>query len=149
MPARLERPADGRRPTSELCELGIRIDPLVSVPSVKAAKHAAAAEPEPPLEPPGMSHVIRVPRLSTQRADAGQAQCQLVEIHFPEKNGASPAQLRNLEGVTRRHDITQCQRPPVVGISLVSKLSLSRTGMPCSGLRGPRDLRSSSTLARR
>ena len=53
MPARLDRPADGRRPTMVLCELGMRIEPLVSVPMVNAAKFAAAATPEPPLEPPG------------------------------------------------------------------------------------------------
>src|SRR5215831_9026205 len=53
MPARLERPSDGRRPTQLLCELGILIDPLVSVPSVAAAKLIAAATADPPLLPPG------------------------------------------------------------------------------------------------
>src|SRR5262245_53400140 len=53
MPARLERPYDGRRPTQLLCELGIRIDPLVSVPSVAAAKFIVAATADPPLLPPG------------------------------------------------------------------------------------------------
>ena len=36
-----------------LCELGIRMDPLVSVPSVAAAKFIVAATAEPPLLPPG------------------------------------------------------------------------------------------------
>jgi hypothetical protein len=36
-----------------LCDDGIRIEPLVSVPMVNAAKFAAAATPDPPLDPPG------------------------------------------------------------------------------------------------
>ena len=43
----------GRRPTTLLCELGMRMEPLVSVPSVAAAKLVVAATAEPPLLPPG------------------------------------------------------------------------------------------------
>ena len=53
MPARLESPNDGRRPDALLWELGMRMEPLVSVPSVAAAKLAVAATAEPPLLPPG------------------------------------------------------------------------------------------------
>ncbi len=53
IPARLDRPADGRSPTRALCALGIRIEPLVSVPMANAAKLAAAATADPPLDPPG------------------------------------------------------------------------------------------------
>jgi hypothetical protein len=52
-PLRLESPAVGLRPTMALCDAGIRIDPLVSVPMAHAAKFAAVATPEPPLDPPG------------------------------------------------------------------------------------------------
>jgi hypothetical protein len=47
--------------------------------------------------------------LSAKRADARQTERQFVQVHLSEKNGASTAQLRNLEGVPRRHDSTQRQ----------------------------------------
>ena len=53
MPARLESPIVGRRPTTLLWQLGMRMEPAVSVPSVAAAKFIVAATAEPPLLPPG------------------------------------------------------------------------------------------------
>ena len=46
------RPQLGRTPVTPLNAAGIRIEPAVSVPSVPAARSAAAQAPEPPLEPP-------------------------------------------------------------------------------------------------
>ena len=46
------RPGVGRRPVTPQNADGMRIDPPVSVPSVPAARSAAAAAAEPPLEPP-------------------------------------------------------------------------------------------------
>ena len=51
MPARLTRPTVGRRPTMPCWADGLTIEPEVSVPIVTAARPAAAAEPEPELEP--------------------------------------------------------------------------------------------------
>ena len=48
------RPAVGRWPTTPQKQAGIRTDPAVSVPSVPAARSAAAATPLPPDEPPAM-----------------------------------------------------------------------------------------------
>ena len=53
MPARETRPIVGRRPTMPCAADGLTIEPLVSVPIVIAASPAAAAEPEPELEPLG------------------------------------------------------------------------------------------------
>src|SRR3954447_15654054 len=55
MPVRLTRPTVGRRPTSPCAAAGLTIDPEVSVPIVIAARPAAAAAPEPELEPLGLA----------------------------------------------------------------------------------------------
>ena len=46
------RPEVGLSPVTPQKHAGMRIEPAVSVPSVPAARSAAAAAPEPPLEPP-------------------------------------------------------------------------------------------------
>src|SRR5262245_15810201 len=54
IPVRLIRPIVGFRPTSEVGAEGLRIEPDVSVPTVSVARPAAAAEPEPELDPLGV-----------------------------------------------------------------------------------------------
>ena len=54
MPAMLDNPFVGRKPTRLLCDAGMRMEPHVSVPIPTAAKLAAMAAPVPPLEPPGL-----------------------------------------------------------------------------------------------
>src|SRR5947209_719810 len=53
MPVRLARPTVGLMPISEFWFDGHKIEPLVSVPIVAAAKLAVAATPDPALDPPG------------------------------------------------------------------------------------------------
>jgi hypothetical protein len=53
MPDRLQRPTVGLSPTMPLMEEGHTIEPFVSVPIASAARLAAAATPEPELEPHG------------------------------------------------------------------------------------------------
>ena len=52
-PDRLHRPTVGLIPTIPLIDEGHMIEPPVSVPIVSAAKLAAAATPEPELDPHG------------------------------------------------------------------------------------------------
>ena len=54
MPLRLTRPTVGLMPTSPLIEEGETIEPSVSVPTATAHKLAAAAAPEPELDPDGL-----------------------------------------------------------------------------------------------
>src|SRR5213594_2367270 len=54
MPPWLTTPMPGFMPTIPFFEDGLTIDPSVSVPMVIAAYPAAAATPEPELEPPGL-----------------------------------------------------------------------------------------------
>jgi len=53
-PLPLTRPTVGLRPTRPFREEGERMEPLVSVPMAAAQKLAAAATPEPALEPDGL-----------------------------------------------------------------------------------------------
>jgi hypothetical protein len=53
-PYRLVSPTVGLIPTTELNDDGQSMEPSVSVPSVTAAMFAAAATPEPALEPHGV-----------------------------------------------------------------------------------------------
>src|SRR5262245_17199885 len=53
-PERLTRPSVGLIPTSELAPDGQTIDPSVSVPMVTVARLAAAAAPDPLLDPHGL-----------------------------------------------------------------------------------------------
>ena len=54
MPDRLARPSVGLMPTSEQLFDGETIEPSVSVPIVPAQRFAAAAAPEPELDPDGL-----------------------------------------------------------------------------------------------
>jgi hypothetical protein len=54
MPVRLTSPIVGRSPTMPCAAEGETIEPEVSVPIVMAARPAAAAAPEPELEPDGV-----------------------------------------------------------------------------------------------
>ena len=53
-PARLQSPMVGLIPTTPFAPAGQTIDPSVSVPTVIVARSAAAATPEPQLEPHGL-----------------------------------------------------------------------------------------------
>src|SRR5256885_8932906 len=54
IPAWLTTPTPGLMPTIPFADEGLMIDPSVSVPIAKAAKPAAAATPEPELDPLGV-----------------------------------------------------------------------------------------------
>jgi len=54
MPARLHSPTVGFTPTTPVIDDGQMIEPPVSVPTVTAARFAAAATPDPELDPHGV-----------------------------------------------------------------------------------------------
>ena len=51
--ARHDRPRDGFRPTSPLCDAGARIEPPTSLAWAMDTMPAATAAAPPPVEPPG------------------------------------------------------------------------------------------------
>src|ERR1700759_4049165 len=58
IPERLHKPTVGLMPTKPLIDEGETIDPSVSVPIAIAHRLAAAAEPEPALDPLGLRSKI-------------------------------------------------------------------------------------------
>ena len=117
--------------------LGMRIDPHVSEPQPTAAKLAAIAAPVPPLEPPGQragSYGLRVcppNELTLVIPAASSCRLDLARMIAP----ASRSFLMTNASVDGWL-LANASEPPLVGMSNVSKLSLTMTGMPCSA---PRD----------
>src|SRR3954468_9004848 len=128
-PARLQRPSVGLIPTSPLARDGQTIEPSVSVPTAATARSAAAATPDPELDPHGLrsrtygmfvwppiplhplddtferkfAHSLRLAFAMT-RAPAARSPCTMNA-----SGGVLPA---------------RAQEPAVVGIPVVSMLSL-------------------------
>jgi hypothetical protein len=149
MPSRLIRPRVGFRPAMPLADEGPRIEPPVSVPRPNCAKPAAMDAPVPPEEPRGP--LVR---------SCGLSVCPPKELKpsgpfAVEANSERLAFARMMAPASRSFFTTKASsggmeplstiEPPVVGMSLVSKLSLSTTGTPCSGPRSLPALRSASS----
>ncbi len=154
MPLRLNRPSVGLMPTSALLFDGETTEPSVSVPTPIAARLAAIAAPEPELEPDGFRSSAYGSWVWPPRPL--QPLVEWVErkfahsLRFVLPRMTAPACRRrctmkaSLGGVMP----ASASEPAVVIMrSAVAMLSLSRTGMPCSGPRGPRLLRSASRLS--
>ena len=112
MPARLESPADGRSPTRQLCELGnsnraARIGAHRERGQARGCRCAGSAA----RSARRASHVVRIQCLSTKRADTGQSERELVEIHFTQEHSAGQAQFGHLKRVARGDNSSQRERP--------------------------------------
>src|SRR5438105_2701902 len=137
IPARLTRPIVGLTPTSDCAADGEVIDPSVSVPIATAQKLAAAAAPEPLLEPDGervTSYGLRVwPPRPLQPLDECVDRKFAHSLRFVLPRITAPA-ARSL--VTMKASRAACEsasasEPALVCIrSAVSMLSLISTGMP-------------------
>ena len=115
----------------------MRIEPAVSVPSVPAASPAAAAAPEPPLEPPQTRSV-------DQGLRAGP-KCGLV-VSAPYANSCVLSLPITIAPAARSRRTASASLPgtfwrriseaAVVGVPATSITSLTATGTPCSGPAG-------------
>src|SRR5512146_2416509 len=141
MPARLTSPTVGLMPTIPQALDGQMIEPSVSVPTAATQRLAATAAPEPELDPQGLrssAFGLRVwpPRLlqplveRVERKFAHSLRLVLPRITAP------AARRRSATKASRGAiDSASASEPADVRIlSAVSMLSLSSTGMPCSGL---------------
>ena len=150
------RPMVGRMPTSMLAFDGLMIDPPVSEPTLPAQKFAAVPMPE--LDPPVCSTGRPSPGsgrgsgrgsygLKRESADrvvvaghrvriAGDPVGQLGESGLGDDDRAGIA-VRFFVSVASYGGMkpAKTSAPPVVGMLVVWMLSLSATGMPCSGPR--------------
>src|SRR5882724_12834207 len=139
-------------PTSPLVLAGDTIDPSVSVPTAAAPRLAAIAAPEPELDPDGFlssayGFFVCPPRPlhpldeCVERKFAHSLRFVLPRITAPAARSRSTMNA-SFGGFAP----ASASDPAVVIIlSAVAMLSLMRMGMPWSGPRGPRALRSASS----
>ena len=141
-PARLVRPTVGLTPTSPQAAAGDRIEPSVSVPSVTAARLAAAATAEPELEPDAVRSRtyglrVRPPRaLQPLEEPVPRKFAHSDRLVLPSRTAPASRSRRTTVASASGGCPTSASEPAVVCIpSAVAMLSLTITGMPC---RGPR-----------
>src|SRR4029077_20378226 len=148
---RLTSPIVGLIPTRPFADDGHTIEPSVSLPTATAHKFAAAAAPEPEPDPPGLrsrAYGLRVcPPRPLHPLDEWEDRKFAHSLRFVLPKITAPASRslcatpESFAGVQPR----SAREPAVVIIrSAVPMLSLTRTGMPCIGPRGPLALRSAS-----
>ena len=153
MPLRLTSPTVGFIPARPLAEDGQTTDPSVSVPTPATQRFAETAGSRAGTRSAGIAvERIRIASQSAATAPsaggmAGTNVGPLTEIGLAQDHGAGLAQLRGDKSIARSGAIPASASDPAVVFmrSPVSMLSLMRTGMPCSGPRGPFDLRSWSS----
>ena len=142
-------------PTMPLVVAGQTIEPSVSVPTASGARLAATAAPEPELEPHGLRSSAYGLRHCPPRALQPRDRARGAEVR-PLATGSScrgsPRPPSRRRSATKRVrggiEPSSASEPAVVAIrSAVSMLSLSSTGMPCSGPRGPFAFRSASSAS--
>ena len=107
MPERPISPTVGLIPTSALTDAGAVTEPSVSLPTASAQKFAAAAAPEPELEPARIAvQRVGIVRQAATPAPAADRMRRaeispLAEICFAENDGARRAQPFRDEGIAR------------------------------------------------
>ena len=131
------------RPTTRLLPAGQTIEPSVSVPTGRGAEFAAGATAEPELEPHGSKSrtygFAREPAAgapAVERREAAEVR-PLRQVGLAEDHRACRAQPRRRSARRAGTRLpTSASDPAVVSmLSSVAMLSLTRTGMPCSGPR--------------
>ena len=148
MPSRLDSPRVPRSPASAWWNDGMRIDPQVSVPMPAAAKLAATAAPVPPLDPPGLrvgSYGLRVcPPAELTVVMPYASSCMFA---LPMTTAPAAFSRATWKASSGGYHSASAIAPAVVGRPATSKLSLTTTGMPCSGPRAPDAARSRSSAS--
>src|SRR5687768_10075249 len=153
MPARLTRPTVGFSPTIPDIDAGLTIDPSVSVPIAKAARFVDTATAEPELEPLGLrssAYGLRVnppvalhPLIDQEERILAHS----LRLVLPKRTAPARRRRATISASCVGGGLTRASEPAVVRVRpAVSMLSLTSMGMPCSGLRGPRTRRSSSSF---
>src|SRR5207249_970077 len=139
-PARLVSPTVGLMPTTPFAFAGQTMLPSVSLPNDTTAKFADVAAPEPELEPHGLRLMpyglfVCPPRPDHPLTDSNDRKFAHSERFVLPRMTAPPARrfAATVESCSAGMP-TSANDPALVCIlSPVSMLSLSKTGMPCSG----------------
>src|SRR5919197_4596004 len=141
-PARLHSPSVGLIPTMPFAPDGHTIEPSVSVPTATVARSAAAITTDPELEPHGLRSrtygMFVWPPMPLQPLDDGidrkLAHSDRLALPMMIAPAAFSCFAMNASAGLLP---ASAQEPAVVGIPLVSTLSLTMIGIPSSGRRSP------------
>lgn len=151
-PSRLTSPTVGLRPTTPVAPAGQTIDPSVSVPMATWAREAATAAAEPEEEPQGLRSrtwglCVWLPTPLHPLVDSSPRKfAHSDRLVLPSRTAPASRSLRVIVASSGRVP-SRAREPAVVGRPAMSTLSLSRTGMPSTGLRGPAASRTWSLAA--
>ena len=144
MPSRLSRPRVGFRPAMPFEVVGPRTDPPVSVPMPSWANQAAMATPVPPDDPEGVRVGLCGLSIGPSIELRATPDANSLMFALPRMIAPAPRSLCTMKASSGGIDPLSRSDPAVVGMSWVSTLSLSTTGIPCRSERGPVSRRSRS-----
>src|SRR5579863_3991094 len=154
IPERLSSPTVGLIPTRPLTDDGHVTEPSVSVPTAAAQRFAAAAAPDPELEPHGLRSSAYGLRVSPPRPLQPLVEwpdrkfAHSLRLVLPRSTAPASRSRLTMKASRGAIDPARASDPAVVIIrSAVSMLSLIRTGMPCMAPRMPFSLRSLSSAS--
>ena len=130
MPSRLSSPSEGFRPAMPFEVVGPRTDPPVSVPMPTCANQAAMATPVPPDDPDG----VRVKSCGLRMGPSIELRvtpdANSLMFALPRMIAPASRSFRTMNASSGGIDPFSRRDPAVVGMSCVSTLSLSTTGIP-------------------
>jgi hypothetical protein len=137
-PPRLHSPSVGLIPTSSLAPDGQTTEPSVSVPTAATARSAAAETLEPELEPHGLRSrtygMFVWPPMPLQPLEDGPDRKLAHSERFALPMMIAPAAFsRSTMNASSGVLPASAQDPAVVGMPVVSMLSLTMIGIPSSG----------------
>ncbi len=139
-------------PTIPQALAGQRIEPSVSVPTASGARPAATPAAEPELEPDGLRSSAYGFAVCPPSVD--QPLVEWVDRKFAHSDRfalpmitAPAARSRATRNASSGSAASKAGEPAVVGMPATPMLSLTSTGMPSSGPRGPFAARAASLAA--
>ncbi len=153
MPSRLTRPTVGLSPTMPLTAAGQTMLPSVSVPMAATARLAEMATALPELEPQGLwssAYGLRVCPPTALQPEVEPEERKLahsLRLVLPRITAPASRRRCTRKASRRGRNVFSASEPAVLCMGVAPMLSLSRTGMPCSGPRMRPALRSASRCA--
>src|SRR5213593_452861 len=142
IPALLRSPTVGLMPTTPLAPEGQTTDPSVSVPTAATARSAAVTTPEPELDPHGLRSrtygMLVWPPIPLHPLDDGPDRKFAHSDRLALPMMIAPAAF-SLAAMNASAGVlpASAQEPAVVGMPVVSMLSLTMIGIPSSGRSSP------------
>ena len=152
MPLRLTSPLVGLMPTIPQALAGQTIEPSVSVPIASGASPAATPAADPELDPDGLrssayGFAVWPPRVDQPLVEWVDRKLAHSDRFALPMITAPAARSRQTRKASPGSAVSRAGEPAVVGMPVTWTLSLTSTGMPSSGPRGPVAARAASLAA--